>query len=115
MEKVVFLVSIMVCAGLSGCISAEEYEEFPSFELVDHNNQIQNSSMYADTPFIAYFSAAWCSHCAPTLSAVDETVPVGNILIFNLEIWKENIIFWIAFELRCKLDELWWTKIKKTR
>ena len=84
MEKVVFLVSVMIFAGLSGCISAEEYEEFPSFDLVDHNDQIQNSSMYADTPFIAYFSAAWCSHCAPTLSAVDETVPVGNVLIFNL-------------------------------
>jgi thiol-disulfide isomerase/thioredoxin len=100
MKKVIFLVSVMVCAGLSGCTSAEEYEEFPSFELVDHSNQIQNSSMYADTPFIAYFSAAWCSHCAPTLSAVDETVPVGNILIFNLESraewsnmteWKEKM------------------------
>ena len=100
MEKVVFLVSVMICAGLSGCISAEEYEEFPSFDLVDHNDQIHNSSMYADTPFIAYFSAAWCSHCAPTLSAVDETVPVGNVLIFNLESraewsnmteWKEKM------------------------
>ncbi len=101
MEKAILLIGILVCAGLSGCISAdEEYEEFPSFDLVDHNNAIQNSSMYVDAPFIAYFSASWCSHCAPTLGAVDDTVPVGNILIFNLESraewsnmteWKEKM------------------------
>ena len=85
MKNALLLSTLMLLAGLSGCLSEEALEAFPEFELADHAGATHNNSMYEGTPYIAYFSAAWCSHCAPTLDAVVNVVPAERLLILNLE------------------------------
>ena len=85
MKNALLLSTVMLLAGLSGCLSEETLEAFPEFELADHAGATHNNSMYEGTPYIAYFSAAWCSHCAPTLDAVVNVVPAERLLILNLE------------------------------
>jgi thiol-disulfide isomerase/thioredoxin len=81
-----FLSAVVLLAGLSGCLSSEEeLEAFPTFSLADHETTTHNNSMYNGSPYVAYFSASWCSHCAPTLDAVVDAVPADHLLIFNLE------------------------------
>ena len=95
-----------ICILMPGCISTDstveepEFTPFPTFNLVDEQNQSQNNSMYGDTPFVAYFSASWCSHCKPTLQALDDTIPEGHLLVFNkdhreqhsnMTEWKEEM------------------------
>lgn len=100
MKKFAFLTLIMLCSALSGCISNEEedVDPFPSFNLVDEANNTHESSMYVGEPFVAYFSATWCTHCKPALAALDDTVPSGQVLIFNkdpneedMQEWKDNM------------------------
>ena len=100
MKKSILLTMIMLCSILSGCISSEEEEvdPFPSFSLVDESNNTHESSMYVGEPFVAYFSATWCTHCKPALAALDDTVPSGQVLIFNkdpnekdMKEWKNNM------------------------
>jgi thiol-disulfide isomerase/thioredoxin len=100
MKKCLFLTLIMFCSALSGCVSSEEDDAvpFPSFSLVDESNNVQESSMYVGEPFVAYFSATWCTHCKPALGALDDTVPSGQVLIFNkdpsegdMQEWKDNM------------------------
>ena len=100
MKKCIFLTLIMLCSALTGCVSSEKENEdpFPSFSLVDETNNVQKSSMYAGEPFVAYFSATWCTHCKPALGALDDTVPTGQVLIFNkdpseedMQEWKDNM------------------------
>ena len=81
---------------LSGCISSEEEEvdPFPSFSLVDDSNNTHESSMYVGEPFVAYFSATWCTHCKPALAALDDTVPSGQVLIFNKDPNEEDMKEW---------------------
>ncbi len=81
-------------ASVSGCISQESETpvisedsmtvtpQFPEFELNDHRNLTWQSS---DLPnrYVAYFSAIWCTHCKPTLGALDEVIPNGSLLVFN--------------------------------
>ncbi|MEC8707349.1 MAG: redoxin domain-containing protein [Candidatus Thermoplasmatota archaeon] len=86
MKNPLLLSAVVMLAGLSGCLSSEEaLEAFPSFSLADHETTTHNNSMYAGTPYVAYFSASWCSHCTPTLDAVLDAVPADHLLIFNLE------------------------------
>ena len=85
MKNALLLSTLVLLAGLSGCLSEETLEAFPEFELADHAGATHNNSMYEGTPYIAYFSAAWCSHCAPTLDAVVNVVPAERLLILNLE------------------------------
>lgn len=75
--------------------------EFTSFSLVDDLNTIHNNSQFSPNQrWVAYFSASWCTHCKPTISALDNTIPMGKLLVFNKENrsgyenmteWKENI------------------------
>ena len=60
--------------SLAGCLSSDEDEldRFPSFNLVDEQGNTQNKSMYENEPFVAYFSASWCSHCKPVLGSLDD-------------------------------------------
>ena len=51
------------------------------FLLADHETTTHNNSMYAGTPYVAYFSASWCSH--PHARLVD-AVPADHLLILNL-------------------------------
>ena len=96
MKKSILLTMIMLCSILSGCISSEEEEvdPFPSFSLVDESNNTHETSMYVGEPFVAYFSATWCTHCKPALAALDDTVPSGQVLIFNKDPNEEDMKEW---------------------
>ena len=75
MKNPLFLSALVMLAGLSGCLSSEEeLEAFPTFSLADHETTTHNNSMYSGSPYVAYFSASWCSHCTPTLDAVVDAV-----------------------------------------
>ena len=50
--------------------------------------------MYVGEPFVAYFSATWCTHCKPALAALDDTVPSGQVLIFNKDPNEEDMKEW---------------------
>ena len=96
MKKSILLTMIMLCSILSGCISSEkeELDPFPSFSLVDESNNTHETSMYVGEPFVAYFSATWCTHCKPALAALDDTVPSGQVLIFNKDPNEEDMKEW---------------------
>ena len=87
MKKSIFLTLVLISTSLSGCLSSDvdELEEFPEFSLVDEQGNSQNNSIYNGEPFVAYFSASWCSHCKPVLQALDDIVPVGQLIVFNKE------------------------------
>ena len=76
---------ILLSTSLSGCLSEDEEEltEFPSFNLSDEQGKSHENSNYEGQPFVAYFSASWCSHCKPVLEALDDIVPSGQLLVFN--------------------------------
>ena len=90
---VVLIVGMM---PLSGCLawtssdnseSVEAIEDiplpaFPEFNLKDHQNQSWSSDEL-QPPYVAYFSASWCTHCKPTLGALDAVIPNGSLLVFN--------------------------------
>ena len=95
MKKSTFLTTVLIVAALSGCVSPdEELKPFPSFDYIDEQNNNHQSSMYAGEPFVAYFSATWCSHCKPALGALDDTVPTGQVLIFNKEPQDNDMQEW---------------------
>ena len=96
MKKCILLTLIMSFSALSGCISnaEEDVDPFPSFNLVDEANNTHESSMYVGEPFVAYFSATWCTHCKPALAALDDTVPSGQVLILNKDPSEENMQEW---------------------
>ena len=95
MKKSIFLIITLLCAALSGCVSPdEELEPFPTFNYSDEQNNSHQSTMYVGEPFVAYFSATWCSHCKPALGALDDTVPTGQVLIFNKEPQDNDMQEW---------------------
>jgi len=81
---------------LGGCLAGESsdimeptnaidepiLQAFPDFNLTDHQN-VSWSSDDMQFPYVAYFSASWCSHCKPTLGALDTVIPNGSLLVFN--------------------------------
>jgi len=100
--KCTILTLVMILANLSGCLSSdeEELEEFPSFSLADEQGNNHTKNDYVGSPFVAYFSASWCNHCKPALGALDDTVPEGQLLVFNrdprdeysdMNEWKERM------------------------
>ena len=52
MKNALLLSTVMLLAGLSGCLSEETLEAFPEFELADHAGATHNNSMYEGTPYI---------------------------------------------------------------
>ena len=81
------IILIILSNSLAGCLSSDEneFERFPSFNLVDEQGNNQNKSMYENEPFVAYFSASWCSHCKPVLGSLDDIIPEGQLVVFNIE------------------------------
>ena len=58
--------------------------EFPSFDLIDQNGTHWNGSFANDTGrWVAYFSASWCTHCKPTIDALDQSMMSDHLLVFN--------------------------------
>ena len=91
MKQGIFLTIVLLVSSLSGCFSSDEesLEEFPEFSLVDEAGNTQELGMYENTPFVAYFSASWCGHCKPVLEALDDTIPEGNLMVFNKDAREE--------------------------
>lgn len=125
-SRAILLTSLLLLAGLAGCTSsdvvtpAEEEEvaeevscdgpnypkymlgcEFPDFELEDQNGTIWTvNSTNSSGRWIAYFSASWCTHCKPTMDALNQASMESHLLIFNKEDdeeysnmtkWKEDM------------------------
>lgn len=107
MKSPLLMVLLFLGASLSGCINEVEkktpvpeelqtscdgpdYPEYlvgctmDNFSLLgDDNNTYNLTSFDADGRWIAYFSAVWCTHCEPTLMALDDSIPSGKMMIFN--------------------------------
>ena len=81
------LILLILSNSLAGCLSSDENEldRFPSFNLVDEQGNNHNETMYENDSFVAYFSASWCTHCKPVLGSLDDIVPQGQLLVFNIE------------------------------
>ncbi|DAC31146.1 MAG TPA: thioredoxin family protein [Candidatus Poseidoniaceae archaeon] len=100
----VFLVLLFSVSTLAGCIEPEmEAVEdeiaictegnmpewsvgcaFPSFDLMDQNGTHWNESAVNESGrWVAYFSASWCTHCKPTINALDESIMQDHLLVIN--------------------------------
>ena len=56
----------------------------PGFDLIDQNGTHWNgSSVNESGRWVAYFSASWCTHCKPTIDALDESIMQDHLLVFN--------------------------------
>jgi len=68
---------------------------FPSFNLTDDTGVAHNlSSSNGTGRWVAYLSAYWCTHCKPTLDALDVAVPDGQLLVFNKDDSDDNMTAW---------------------
>ena len=90
-KKCITMAIILLSATTSGCLSSDEneLEKFPSFSLSDEQGNVHDNSNYSELPYVAYFSASWCSHCKPVLQALDDTIPNGQLIVFNKESSEE--------------------------
>ncbi len=118
MREALLLTTLFLSAVLSGCLAESDSEpepkdcataealekvdcEFPNFTLAaDDETVYNNSEMDTDGRWVAYFSAIWCTHCKPTINALDTGVPEDRLLVFNkypgagfdnMTEWKENM------------------------
>jgi len=104
-NKMSYLLALLFSvSSLSGCIGTEiekisdEIElcsegnipewsvgcAFPSFEFEDQNgNHWNESSANASGRWVAYFSASWCTHCKPTIDALDQSIMPHHLLVLN--------------------------------
>lgn len=119
MKTPLLLTLLVFGASIAGCISdpesvsvSEEVEtscegpDYPVYRvgcmmenfslLGDDNNTYNRTSMDEDGRWIAYFSAVWCTHCEPTMQALDDSIPTGRMLVFNKDPRAEynNITEW---------------------
>tara|TARA_B100000700_G_C14920317_1_gene796739 strand:+ start:58 stop:657 length:600 start_codon:yes stop_codon:yes gene_type:complete len=72
----------------------------PAFNLTSHDDIIYSSQNLIGTSYVLYFSAQWCSHCHPTLNALDNVIPETRLIIIgkdarpeyeDMEQWKYDI------------------------
>ena len=57
---------------------------FPSFDFEDQGGTHWNeSSVNERGRWVAYFSASWCTHCKPTIDALDQSIMPLHLLVFN--------------------------------
>lgn len=65
--------------------------QFPSFEFEDQNGtQWNESSANGTGRWVAYFSASWCTHCKPTVDALDQSIMPNHLLIFNKQAGNDS-------------------------
>jgi hypothetical protein len=100
--RAILLSLLLLATAFSGCLETDSQkiddggvevpeeplpymigQAFPNFTAPDENNATWNVSMMGDTPWVAYFSAEWCTHCKPTLNASDLAIPESRMLILN--------------------------------
>jgi hypothetical protein len=122
MKTPLLLTLLVLGASLTGCIGDQEtalisedvqtscdgpnYPEYrvgctmDNFSLLgDDNTTYNRTGMDEGGRWVAYFSAVWCTHCEPTMQALDDSIPVGKMLVFNkdpraeynnISEWKNN-------------------------
>lgn len=98
------LVLLFSLSGLSGCLGTETkvVDEqiafctegnipewyvgctFPSFDLIDQSGAHWNETSANESGrWVAYFSASYCTHCKPTIDALDESIMPHHLLVIN--------------------------------
>lgn len=114
------MLTVLLVSVLSGCLSVEENTlettdpesidctdsstvewsvtcPFPPFELADADgNNHSVLSANGTGRWIAYVSAYWCTHCQPTLDALDRAVEPGRLLVMNKDPTDDNMSAWKA-------------------
>ena len=130
-KKISYLLALLCTLGsLAGCIEPEmemitnEIElcsegnipewyvgcTLPSFEFEDQNGtQWNESSANGSGRWVAYFSASWCTHCKPTIDALDQAIMPQHLLVFNKQEGNDssNMTAWklmIEDELNHSID-----------
>ena len=106
MDKILssLLVLLFSLSSLSGCLGTEMevVEEqiafctegnipewyvgctFPSFDLIDQSGSHWNETSANESGrWVAYFSASYCTHCKPTIDALDESIMPHHLLVIN--------------------------------
>jgi len=106
MDKIIssLLVLLFSVSSLSGCMGPEMEAvddeiaictegnipewyigcSLPSFDLIDQNGTHWNESSANESGrWVAYFSASWCTHCKPTIDALDESMMPNHLLVLN--------------------------------
>jgi len=123
LQRSLLLMMLLMLAPLAGCLSSttafeEEAEApemeatscngplypewnlscaFPSFNLTDDAGEVHNlTSANGSGRWVAYLSAYWCTHCKPTLDALDVALPEGHLVIFNKDDSDDNMTSWKA-------------------
>ncbi len=65
--------------------------ELPSFDILDENGAHWNeSSANGSGRWVAYFSASWCTHCKPTIDALDQSILPNHLLVFNKQAGNDS-------------------------
>ena len=113
MDKIISYLLVLLCSvgSLAGCIepdmemvadeivicSEDNVPEwnvgciFPSFDFEDQNGTHWNeSSANSSGRWVAYFSASWCTHCKPTIDALDQSIMPNHLLIFNKQAGNDS-------------------------
>jgi len=67
--------------------------------MTSHDGTSYSSHGLIGTSYVLYFSAQWCSHCHPTLTALDNVIPLNRLIIIgkdarpeyeNMSQWKSE-------------------------
>lgn len=100
-EAVVLTCILILSTGLAGCLEQSNAQpepidcedadaiekvgcDFPMFNLAADDESVWNNSlMDSDGRWVAYFSAVWCTHCKPTIDALDSGIPEDRMIVFN--------------------------------
>ena len=117
---VTLVLGFWLTSGLAGCLSFNEAESrleevgsdsngcqdpsefgwnvacpFPSFQLGDDENRTYSvESVNGSGRWVAYVSATWCTHCQPTLDALDRAIEPGRMLVMNKDASDDNMTSW---------------------
>ena len=64
---------------------------FPGFDFIDQNGTHWNESSANETGrWVAYFSASWCTHCKPTIDALDQSIMPNHLLVLNKQAGNDS-------------------------
>ena len=114
------LVLLLLLAPMAGCASEVEDTQhnsalsdgtnmtdnvtedvilIPPFNMTSHDGISYSSHGLIGTSYVLYFSAQWCGHCHPTLTALDNVIPLNRLIIIgkdprpeyeNMSQWKSD-------------------------
>ncbi len=79
--------------------TSEIVKHIPPFNMTSHDGISYSSQGLMGTSYVLYFSAQWCSHCHPTLTALDNVIHSNRLIIIgkdarpeyeNMSQWKSD-------------------------